>query len=116
MSNPPPRQPDAMGAVTQLVDHLRLAWLLIQDARVPLVTKLIPVAVLIYVLSPIDLIPDFIPVLGQLDDIGVTVLGLNWFVHMCPPSVVQEHRRALGMVTDEVIDAEYRVVEDQGRR
>ena len=46
-----------------------------------------------YALSPIDLIPDFIPVLGLLDDIVLVPAGLWLFVRLLPPGVMDEHRR-----------------------
>jgi len=51
-----------------LLNSFRVAWQLLWDGRVPLSTKIIPVIVVLYILSPIDIIPDFIPGLGQLDD------------------------------------------------
>src|ERR1700737_3253345 len=44
-----------------------------------------------YVVLPIDLIPDFVPVLGQLDDLAVVLLGLDLFIRSAPPDIVEEH-------------------------
>jgi uncharacterized membrane protein YkvA (DUF1232 family) len=52
------------------------AWLAARDPRVPLIARAIAVAVAAYALSPIDLIPDFIPLLGWLDDLVIVPLGL----------------------------------------
>lgn len=64
----------------------------IRDPRTPLAAKLLGLAVIAYAVSPIDLIPDFIPVLGLLDDLILVPLGL-WAVRaMIPPEVMAEHR------------------------
>lgn len=98
-----------------------LTWRLFWDQRVPLWTKLIPPAVLAYVISPMDLIPDFPPMgLNQLDDIAVLLLGAKLFIELAPPEVVREHLRALGARIEEwrveegaasVIEGEYEIKE-----
>ena len=70
---------------------VRAVWGLARDSRVPLPVRLLPVPVLIYLASPIDLIPDFIPVVGQLDDILV-VAGALWLVlRYTPHEVIAAH-------------------------
>ncbi len=89
-----------------VINELRLTWRLIRDPRVPMWTKIIPFAGLIYVLSPLDLIPDVLIGLGQLDDLGVILAGLRLFQTFSPAYVVDEHRAALeGDTQAEVIDA-----------
>ncbi len=104
------------GAITQVARTLQLIWRLMSDPRVPILPKLIVPAVLIYVVSPIDLIPDMIPILGQADDVGVIFFGIRFFIEMCPPDVVMEHRRALegsaGPAGNDYVDGSYRVVDD----
>lgn len=80
----------------ELVRQLRLAWRLFKDRRVPWFIKLIPPAALIYILSPVDIIPDLGLGLGQLDDIAILLLSLKLFIELAPAEVVQEHLRALG--------------------
>ncbi len=64
---------------------------IITDKRVPWTAKaLIPLTIL-YLAMPFDLIPDFIPVLGEMDDIAVILVNLALFIRLCPKEVVQEH-------------------------
>ncbi len=92
----------------QLSRNLRLAWCLLRDPTLPLRYKLIPVAAAIYVLFPGDLIPDFLPGLGQLDDLSVALLALKLFIDTCPPSFVAKHQARVSSV-----DASFRVVDDE---
>lgn len=71
------------------VRALRLAT---KDPRVPRRAKILAGLVLAYAVSPIDLIPDFIPVLGQLDDLILVPLGLWLALRMVPPPVLAELR------------------------
>ena len=68
-----------------------------RDPRTPWVAKLLVAAVVAYAVSPIDLIPDFIPVLGILDDLVLLPLGIAWAIRLVPPAVMDECRaRARG--------------------
>jgi uncharacterized membrane protein YkvA (DUF1232 family) len=67
-------------------------YLASRDPRVPWYAKAMAVVVAGYALSPIDLIPDFIPVLGYLDDIILVPLGVLLVVRMIPPEIMAEHR------------------------
>lgn len=92
-----------------IVRQLRLTWRLFWDRRVPLWAKIVPPAVLAYVLSPIDILSDFPPVgLNQLDDVAVVLLGVRLFIELAPPDVVREHLEALGARVEEwrVVDQE----------
>ena len=62
------------------------------DPRVPWYAKALAAAIAAYALSPIDLIPDFIPVLGLLDDLILLPLGIALVVRMIPPPVMAELR------------------------
>lgn len=83
----------------ELMALIKLSWRLLNDERVPVTTKLIPVLIVLYLLSPIDIIPDFILGLGQIDDVFIVVMGLRWFTRMAPAEIVSEHRAALEMTT-----------------
>jgi len=63
-----------------------------RDPRVPWYAKALATLVAGYALSPIDLIPDFIPVLGYLDDVILVPLGIAAVIRLIPPEVMAEHR------------------------
>jgi uncharacterized membrane protein YkvA (DUF1232 family) len=67
-------------------------YLASRDPRVPWYAKALAVLVAGYALSPIDLIPDFIPVLGYLDDVILVPLGIVLAVSLIPPAIMAEHR------------------------
>ena len=72
--------------------ELLLAWALLRDPRAPKAAKLATVLAILYVLSPIDLIPDPIPVLGYLDDLIIVPLGVALALKMIPAEVMAECR------------------------
>ena len=63
-----------------------------RDPRTPLAAKLLAALVVAYALSPIDLVPDFIPVLGHLDDLVLVPLGIWAVMKLVPPEVMAEAR------------------------
>ena len=63
-----------------------------RDPRVPWYAKALALAVAAYAFSPIDLIPDFIPVLGYLDDLILLPLGIMLVIRLIPPEIMAEHR------------------------
>jgi uncharacterized membrane protein YkvA (DUF1232 family) len=67
-------------------------YLASRDPRVPWYAKVLALVVAGYALSPIDLIPDFIPVLGYLDDIILVPLGIVLVLKLIPPPIMAEHR------------------------
>ena len=111
---------DHVGALVSVLRTLRLVWRLLADPRVPLFPKLILLVAAIYVISPVDLIPDLILGLGQLDDIGVAMLAIGVFIQLCPPALVDEHRRAIAGESGEgakpsdgeTIEGSFRVMSD----
>ena len=64
------------------------------DPRVPRLAKIVAVSVAAYALSPIDLIPDFIPILGYLDDLVILPLGIMLAVKLVPADLMSEFRAA----------------------
>ena len=115
------------GFFQDVVLRLKLILRLIGDRRVNFLLKLLPIGALIYLVSPIDLIPGAVlPVIGALDDVAVLWLGATLFVSLCPEDIVEEHTRALHKVvsstwsdapeqteTDEVIEVESREVPNE---
>jgi len=75
-------------------------YLASRDPRVPWCAKAAAVAVAGYALSPIDLIPDFIPVLGYLDDFVILPLGILLVIRMIPPDIMAEHRELASAAQD----------------
>src|SRR6202163_2832829 len=67
-------------------------YLAARDPRVPWYARVLAIAVAGYALSPIDLIPDFIPVVGYLDDLVIVPLGIWLVVSLIPPEVMAECR------------------------
>ena len=124
----------------ELLVNGQIAWRLYTDPRVSLILKLaVPMLALLYFIVPIDLLPDFIPFVGQLDEVALVLLLVRLFVAVAPPDIVAEYRRqakgggstagssstASGSAqkpgnngtskqtrADDVVDADFRVVND----
>jgi uncharacterized membrane protein YkvA (DUF1232 family) len=75
----------------RLRSQLRLAIVLARDRRIPLRVRLIPPSLILYLAMPIDLIPDFIPVVGQLDDMIVVFVGVRLLLRFAPRDIVEGH-------------------------
>ena len=73
-----------------VVPFLKLVWRLLRDRRVPLFTKIIPVIAFLYLAWPTDIIKDFIPILGHLDDLIIVSLLLLLFIAASPGQVVAD--------------------------
>ena len=82
--------PRSGGFFQDLTHRFRLISRLIMDSRVNPLLKVLPVATLVYVVSPIDLLS-----VNPIDDAFVIWIGTTLFVELCPPEVVQEHMRSL---------------------
>ena len=114
---------DQAGFLSDIIKNLKLTWRLLRDSRVPIWQKLIPPATLLYVISPIDFVPDAILGLGQLDDVSVVLLGIWGFIQLCPQDAQMNPWRTAGgekisapeqesESPPQVIDVDYEVVED----
>jgi uncharacterized membrane protein YkvA (DUF1232 family) len=77
------------------IDQVRLAWLLMFDARVPIAKKLIPIVALVYLLSPISFFTALVPLVGPLADLTVFLSALVLFNMWAPAEVVKEHKARL---------------------
>lgn len=69
-------------------------WLAARDPRTPWMAKVLALLVAAYAVSPIDLVPDFIPVLGYLDDLIIVPLGILLVVRLIPADLMAEFRRS----------------------
>ncbi len=78
-------------------------YLAARDPRVPWYAKALALCVAGYALSPIDLIPDFIPVLGYLDDLIIVPLGIVAVMKLIPPEIMAEHRAAAAIAAERPI-------------
>lgn len=92
----------------EIIQQARLAYNLMLDARVPALAKLIPIGAIAYLFFPFDVSPDVVPVLGQLDDVGIMLLGFRLFFEFSPPEVVHEHLKRLA----QKIGGNWNVVDD----
>jgi uncharacterized membrane protein YkvA (DUF1232 family) len=81
--------------LAHLPDFARLYWRLFRDRRVSILAKALLVSALAYLVWPADLVPDFVPFVGEVDDLAVVLSGLWLFVRLCPPEVVRERVREI---------------------
>src|SRR5215210_7064133 len=100
------RSTTAFAGASALLDRgvraqIRLAWRLLRDDRVSALKFALPAVIGLYVLSPIDSIPDFFLGLGQIDDLGIIMAGVlilaRVIPRLAPGHVVDEHVRDMGM-------------------
>ena len=82
---------EAIEVARKLPTYARLVWGLARDPRVPTQQKLVLAGIAAYLAFPIDVIPDFIPVIGEFDDLAVLIFGLDWFIRNAPADVVDDH-------------------------
>jgi uncharacterized membrane protein YkvA (DUF1232 family) len=109
---------EAVETARKLPTYARLIWDLARDPRVPNQQKLVLGAIAAYLAFPIDLIPDFIPVIGQMDDLAVLILGLDWFIRNAPADVVEEHMAQIAKHEDTLskdLDAAGTVLEGRAK-
>ncbi len=104
--------PPQGGMIRDFVLRVKLILRLIGDRRVSPWLKIIPIAGVVYLISPIDIISDIaLPVIGELDDAAILWLTNYLFIELCPPQIVAEHVKALNAnrntgEDEDVIDAE----------
>lgn len=98
----------------RLPAYSRLAWALVRDPRVAPAPKALVFGGVAYLLSPLDLIPGFIPLLGQLDDLAVALWSLRTALRAAPTEVAEGHLARQGL-SWEVLDADLGRVSRSGR-
>ena len=85
----------------KLKTDIPAVFLALKEKRTPWYARILAAAVVVYALSPIDLIPDFVPVLGYLDDLIILPALIAWFVRCIPSDVLADcRRRAEGIWND----------------
>lgn len=94
------RRPHRASLARKLRIEVHAAWLSARDPRTPWPARAFGIAVTAYALSPIDLIPDFIPILGLVDDAILVPAGLWLFVRMLPPGLFEEKREVAEQAAD----------------
>jgi len=103
--------PPQGGVLRDFMLRIKLILRLLGDRRVSPWLKIIPVAGIAYLFSPLDLIPDIaLPVIGELDDAAILWLTNYLFIELCPPNVVQEHVKKLTSNMD-IVDGQDNVVD-----
>jgi uncharacterized membrane protein YkvA (DUF1232 family) len=80
-----------MSYIAELPNFLRLLWGLLRDSRVEIIDKLLVAGAIAYIVAPIDLIPDFIPFLGEVDDIYLLVLSVKRLIQNAGRAVLLAH-------------------------
>jgi uncharacterized membrane protein YkvA (DUF1232 family) len=95
----PPPEPltEFWEVVKRMPRYLRLAMALIRDERTPMPAKIALTVGGVYTISPIDAIPGFIPVAGQLDDLLVLLFAIREALVFSPPALAEEHLMRLGL-------------------
>jgi uncharacterized membrane protein YkvA (DUF1232 family) len=73
------------------LDKISLAGALFADDRIPIAPRIIALALVLYIASPIDLLPDFIPVIGYFDDILIVIVGAGLLLRSVPRYILEEH-------------------------
>ncbi|MFN4327098.1 MAG: DUF1232 domain-containing protein [Azonexus sp.] len=84
----------------QLKQHTLTVYFAARDPRTPWLVRLLALLVAAYALSPIDLIPDFIPLIGYLDDLLLLPLGIALVVRLTPPEVMAAARDRAAQATE----------------
>jgi uncharacterized membrane protein YkvA (DUF1232 family) len=97
-------------------DKLSLAGDVFRDDRIGIAPRLIVLGVVLYVAMPLDIIPDFIPVLGQLDDIVILGIAAWLLVRSIPPEVIEEHLKRYEFIEGEAQPAEKKLPDPNAHR
>jgi uncharacterized membrane protein YkvA (DUF1232 family) len=122
-SNLPAKQDNQVSLLAGVINQIRLVWLLFRDNRVSMWAKSVLPLSVIYTISPIDFIPDVILGFGQLDDLGIILLGMALFLRLAPPDLVEYYRQIIEFgdlepgdqmddIEIETVDTTFQVLED----
>lgn len=84
-----------LGVFRTLLREARLVLRLLREPRVPALMKILPGLALLYVVAPVDVIPDLIAVFGQIDDISLLLAAASLFRRLVPSNLVAYHQSAM---------------------
>lgn len=96
------------GVITLIPNFLKLLYRLFRDSRVPMAEKAMLIGTIVYIVSPLDLLPDVIPFIGQVDDLYLTALVLLRLLSRTDDDVLREHwdgRGDLASIVNKIIRA-----------
>jgi len=93
----------ATSLLQSLPKQFQLFRRLLGDLRVPISAKLVLIGAILFAVSPLN-VPQYIPILGQLDDIGIALLAGSFFLKQVPLPVLAEHRHVVGL-RDNLVEA-----------
>ncbi len=104
---------DVSAIVQRLPRYAKLSWLLLRDQRLSAKQRAVLTAALGYSISPIDLVPGIIPVIGQMDDLAVVLLALRWILRSLPRDAAGSHLEQSGIELA-TIDADLDILKRNG--
>ncbi len=83
------------GFLSELWQQIKMVYYLMMDRDVPIYLKVVPLLALIYLISPIDFVPDAFLGLGQMDDLAILLVGAKVFIELAPQNVVESYLRQM---------------------
>lgn len=89
--------------ILNLPKLLPLFWRLYKDRRISMWLKIAALAGFVYIISPLDLIPDLLTGIGWLDDTIFALLIVQMFIESAPTNIVEEHATALNLSKDKLV-------------
>lgn len=101
--------------VPRVPKYAKLTWLLLKDPRLSAKQRAALMAAAGYCISPIDAIPGFIPVIGQLDDLAVVLYTIRWVLGDLPREQAESYLAKAGITWD-MLDADFDIVKRNGVR
>ena len=106
---------ELVDVVRRLPRYFRLVWMLLRDPELPRKRRAALFAAIGYSLSPVDAVPGFIPVIGQLDDLAVLLLAVRWALRSLPPDRAETYLAQTELSFD-LLDDDLGLVKRYGKR
>lgn len=101
--------------VFALPDILKLLWNVVRDQRVPKLVRGGLIGIAAYLALPFDIVPDWLPVLGQVDDVVILTVGVRAMLRQVPEPVIREHWTGERRVLEAVLGRPLRDASANGR-